>query len=102
MSNIKDVPAREKTNRPQVAIAGAGIGGLALALALRQKGFAPGLFEKKSAGEIGTEGVFLTRAPNGINALRTIGLAETTIAAGLQTRGLVMFNERGKQIGVMD
>ncbi len=102
MSNINIAPARGKTNRPQIAIAGAGIGGLALALALHARGFAPVVFEKKTAGQIRTEGVFLTLAPNGVNALRALGLADQTIAAGLVTKGLTMFNERGKQLGLMD
>ncbi|HWV00428.1 MAG TPA: FAD-dependent monooxygenase [Devosia sp.] len=102
MSNINAAPARGKTNRPHIAIAGAGIGGLAAALALRQRGFAPVVFEKKSAEQIRTEGVFLTLAPNGINALRTLGLADAVVDAGLLTRGLAMFNERGKELSVMD
>jgi 2-polyprenyl-6-methoxyphenol hydroxylase-like FAD-dependent oxidoreductase len=102
MSNIQAAPARGKSNRPQIAIAGAGIGGLALALALHKHGFAPVLFEKKSAEQIRTEGVFLTLAPNGVNALRALGLAEPVIAAGLSMRALAMFNERGKQLGLME
>jgi 2-polyprenyl-6-methoxyphenol hydroxylase-like FAD-dependent oxidoreductase len=102
MSKIEAVPASGKSNRPQIAIAGAGIGGLALALALRRYGFAPVLFEKKSTEQIRTEGVFLTLAPNGVNALRALGLADAVVAEGLLTKGLAMFNERGKQLGLMD
>ena len=102
MSNIVAAPARGKTNRPHIAIAGAGIGGLAASLALRQRGFSPVVFEKKSAEQIRTEGVFVTLAPNGVNALRTFGLADAVIDAGLLTRGLAMFNERGKELSVMD
>jgi 2-polyprenyl-6-methoxyphenol hydroxylase-like FAD-dependent oxidoreductase len=102
MSKIEAVPASGKSNRPQIAIAGAGIGGLALALALRQYGFAPVLFEKKSTEQIRTEGVFLTLAPNGVNALRALGLADAVVTEGLLTNGLAMFNERGKQLGLMD
>lgn len=102
MSRIEATPARGKSNRPQIAIAGAGIGGLALALALNKYGFAPVLFEKKSAEQIRTEGVFLTLAPNGVNALRAFGVADRVVAEGLLTRGLAMFNERGKPLGLMD
>ena len=102
MSSIGTVSASPKSNRPRIAIAGAGIGGLALALALRARGFAPVVFEKKSAEQIRTEGVFLTLAPNGVNALRALGLADVTIAAGLLTSGLAMFNERGKRVGLME
>jgi 2-polyprenyl-6-methoxyphenol hydroxylase-like FAD-dependent oxidoreductase len=102
MSKIEAVPASGKSNRPQIAIAGAGIGGLALALALRRYGFAPVMFEKKSTEQIRSEGVFLTLAPNGVNALRALGLADAVVAEGLLTKGLAMFNERGKQLGLMD
>lgn len=102
MSKIESAPARGKSNRPQIAIAGAGIGGLALALALHRYGFAPVLFEKKSTEQIRTEGVFLTLAPNGVNALRALGLADAVVAEGLLTKGLAMFNERGRQLGLMD
>jgi 2-polyprenyl-6-methoxyphenol hydroxylase-like FAD-dependent oxidoreductase len=102
MSSIKAAPARGKTNRPQIAIAGAGIGGLALALALHARGLDPVVFERKTAEQIRTEGVFLTLAPNGVNALRALDLADATVAAGLITKGLAMFNERGKSLGVMD
>lgn len=101
-SNIKSVPVRDHSNRPRIAIAGAGVGGLALALALQLRGFKPVVFEKKSAEQIRTEGVFLTLAPNGVNALRALGIADATITAGLLTNGLAMFNERGKRLGMMD
>lgn len=102
MSDINATPARGKTNRPQIAIAGAGIGGMALALALHRRGFRPVVFEKKTAAQIRTEGVFLTLAPNGVNALRALGLADAVVAAGLPTAGLAMFNEHGKRLGLMD
>lgn len=94
--------ASANSNRFKVAIAGAGIGGLALALALRQVGFDPVVFERKSEVQLRTEGVFLTLAPNGINALRALGLAEEITSSGLITHGLAMFNERGKRLGLMD
>lgn len=102
MSLINALPARGKTNRPRIAVAGAGIGGLALALALHSRGFAPVVFEKKTAEQLRTEGVFLTLAPNGVNALRAFGLADEAIEAGLLTRGLAMYNERGKRLGLME
>jgi 2-polyprenyl-6-methoxyphenol hydroxylase-like FAD-dependent oxidoreductase len=102
MSNMIAAPARGKSNRPHIAVAGAGIGGLALALALHRQGFAPVVVEKKAAEQIRTEGVFLTLAPNGVNALKALGVADAVVADGLNTRGLAMFNERGKRLGLMD
>jgi 2-polyprenyl-6-methoxyphenol hydroxylase-like FAD-dependent oxidoreductase len=102
MSSIPSVSASPKSNSPRIAIAGAGVGGLALALALTARGFSPVVFEKKSAQQIRTEGVFLTLAPNGVNALRALGLADVTVAAGLLTSGLALFNERGHRVGLME
>ncbi len=102
MSSINEAPARGKTNRPHIAIVGAGIGGLALALALQRRGFSPVVIEKRSAEQIRGDGLFLTLAPNGINALRALGLAEAVIGGGLDTRGIALFNERGKRIALMD
>lgn len=102
MSMITHRAASANTNRLSVAIAGAGIGGLALALALERAGLDPVVFEKKSEQQLRTEGVFLTLAPNGINALRVLGFAGEIAKQGLVTQGLAIFNERGKQLGLMD
>lgn len=102
MSTIQGRSARAKSNRLAIAIAGAGTGGLALALALRRRGMNPVVFEKKTEAQIRTEGLFLTLAPNGVNALRALGLADAVVAAGLMTTGLRLFNERGKSLGLMD
>ena len=102
MSNMLAAPARGKSNRPRIAVAGAGIGGLALALALDKAGFVPVVYEKKTAEQVRTEGIFLTLAPNGVNALRSLGVADATVAAGLLTKGMAVFNERGKQLSIMD
>ncbi|AKR58093.1 hypothetical protein XM25_20325 [Devosia sp. H5989] len=102
MSDIQSNSASLKTNRPRIAIAGGGIGGLALALALARRGYAPVVYERKPLDQIRSEGAFLTLAPNGINALRALGLAEAVIAAGLETRGLALFNEHGRRLAVVD
>jgi 2-polyprenyl-6-methoxyphenol hydroxylase-like FAD-dependent oxidoreductase len=105
MSRIESSPARAKSTHPQLArlaIVGAGIGGLALALALARYGLLPVVIERRSAAQIRGDGLFLSLAPNGVNALRALGLAETIIAAGLETRGIAIFNERGKRFGLMD
>ena len=53
MSPIDRRLARAKTNHPQIAICGAGIGGLALALALQQKGLKPVVIERRSSARTG-------------------------------------------------
>jgi 3-hydroxybenzoate 6-monooxygenase len=61
------------TTRQQIVIAGGGIGGLAAALGLAQKGFSVIVLEKASAlGEIGA-GIQL--APNAFHALDHLGVA---------------------------
>jgi 2-polyprenyl-6-methoxyphenol hydroxylase-like FAD-dependent oxidoreductase len=47
-------------------------------------------------------GIFLTLAPNGLNALRGIGLAEAVAARGVTTTGIALHNEAGRQIGLID
>ena len=87
---------------PSIAICGGGIGGLAAALALKNAGFVPVVFERHSHQQLRDEGLFLTLAPNGYNALRSFGLADTVATVGLPTRGLAVFNERGKRLTLVD
>ncbi|MFK4810418.1 FAD-dependent monooxygenase [Devosia sp. ZW T5_3] len=94
--------ASAKSGRPSVAIAGGGIGGLALALVLKKQGFDPVVFERKNEEQLRGEGLFLTLAPNGVNALRALGLAEMAIAAGVVTKGLAIHNEHGKRLALVD
>ncbi|WP_232495403.1 FAD-dependent monooxygenase [Novosphingobium kaempferiae] len=58
----------------EIAIIGAGIGGLTLALALRQRGFAPIVYERAPA--LGEVGAGLTLWPNATKVLASLGLAE--------------------------
>lgn len=102
MSNGTLLNASGKTRLPTIGIAGAGIGGLALAIALRRKGYAPVVFERRQRGQVGEEGIFLTLAPNGLNALRGLGLAEVVGAKGVVTTGIALHNEHGRQIGLVD
>lgn len=58
----------------EIAIIGAGIGGLTLALALRQRGFAPTVYER--APMLGEVGAGLTLWPNATKVLASLGLSE--------------------------
>lgn len=102
MSPILPAPARALPPSSTIAICGGGIGGLATALSLRQAGFAPVVFERQQPQQLREEGLFLTLAPNGCNALRALGLAEKITTAGLPTRALAIFNERGKRLALVD
>jgi len=61
-------------------VVGAGIGGLAAAIALRQAGWSVRLFERAAAAR--ELGFALLLAPNAMHALRGIGLAETARHGG--------------------
>ncbi|KAK8224482.1 FAD binding domain-containing protein [Phyllosticta capitalensis] len=81
-------------HRPlKVLIAGAGIGGLAAAIALRQQGHVVELFERsRLASEIGAA---IHLAPNFTTLLLRLGLDPEAYGA-TQNRGLAMFDASGK------
>lgn len=90
------------TNNPtsfHVLIVGGGIGGLALALFLKKAGISCSIYEaytyKASAG-----GGF-NIAPNGMNVLDVLGLAQPVIDAGTVSQEHCMRNGKGKLIGHM-
>jgi salicylate hydroxylase len=58
----------------KIAIIGAGIGGLAAAIALRQRGFEVALYERSQ--ELGEVGAGLQIGPNGVKVLRALGLED--------------------------
>lgn len=63
-----------------ILIAGAGIGGLALGIALKRAGMPVALYEKAQA--LRPVGWGLQLAPNGLRALRDLGVFEEAIAQG--------------------
>jgi salicylate hydroxylase len=67
--------AQQRAQRPlKVAIIGAGIGGLAAASALRQRGIEVELFERSSKLEEVGAGVQI--GPNGVKVFRALGLED--------------------------
>jgi 2-polyprenyl-6-methoxyphenol hydroxylase-like FAD-dependent oxidoreductase len=87
--------------RDAVGIVGGGVAGLALASALADRRRVT-LFEARSEVRCREEGVFLTLAPNGVNALRALGLAEQVCAAGVVTTGMILRNETGRIVASFD
>jgi salicylate hydroxylase len=62
------------TRTARIAVIGAGIGGLAAACALRQRGFEAQVYER--AAELGEVGAGLQLGPNAIKVLRALGIEE--------------------------
>lgn len=82
----------------KILVVGGGIAGSTLAYALHQAGAQATVAEAR--GDIdATGGAFLTLAPNGVNALRSIGLGDVPQAAGgFELSGLDFHNARGRRI----
>jgi len=76
-----------------IAIIGAGIGGLTLAIALRRRGFAPVVYEQ--APEIRELGAGLHIQPNGMEILRRLGLADEVTASGVPMKGVLVCGADG-------
>jgi salicylate hydroxylase len=80
------------TNRSRILIAGAGIGGLAAAIALARAGFEVAVLERAPAiAEIGA-GIQLT--PNATAALARLGLLDRIAAVAVEPQALVIRNGR--------
>ena len=79
-----------------VAIAGGGIAGLALALNLHKRGVACRVFE--AAPELRELGVGITLLPHGMRELTELGLQEALLRAGIENRESAFFNRFGQLI----
>ncbi|WP_026877276.1 FAD-dependent monooxygenase [Jiangella gansuensis] len=82
----------------KILVVGGGIAGSTLAYALHRAGAQAVVAEARP--DIGTTGgAFLTLAPNGVNALRSIRLGDVPAAAGgFELSGLDFHNARGRRI----
>jgi 2-polyprenyl-6-methoxyphenol hydroxylase-like FAD-dependent oxidoreductase len=79
-----------------VAIAGAGVVGLALALNLHQRGLSCRLYE--AAPDLREIGVGITLLPHAMRELDAIGLRPALEAIGIETRESAFFNRFGQLI----
>lgn len=82
----------------QVLIAGGGVGGLTLALALHQRGIACTVFE--AAEQIRPLGVGINTLPHAIRELAGLGLLPALDAVAVRTRELRYLNRFGQEIWV--
>jgi len=80
----------------EVIIVGAGIGGLAFALALHQVGVPFRLYE--SAQELKPLGVGLNLLPHAVKALTGLGLQPALLAKGVETREYCFYTSHGQHV----
>jgi 2-polyprenyl-6-methoxyphenol hydroxylase-like FAD-dependent oxidoreductase len=85
-----------KTGPTPVLIVGGGIGGLATALTLQQRGLPCRVFEQSP--EIRELGVGINTLPHAIGELAELGLLERLDAVGLRTYELIYMNRFGQEI----
>src|SRR5688500_20156900 len=85
---------------PTALIVGAGIGGLAAALALRRRGWDARVFERASTPR--ELGFALALAPNAMAALRELGVAEPVMRDGFVTRSIEIRRGDGMLLKRMD
>lgn len=80
----------------KIGIAGAGIGGLALALMLHKRGIEVEVWE--SVGEIRPLGVGINVLPHAVKELSELGLQDALAAIAIETSALAYYNKFGQQI----
>lgn len=78
------------------AIVGGGIGGLTLAIALQQKGYAVTVYENAPA--IKPLGAGIVLAGNAMKAFTAIGLDQQVLKAGKEMKEFVIFDQQGKTL----
>jgi 2-polyprenyl-6-methoxyphenol hydroxylase-like FAD-dependent oxidoreductase len=84
--------------RRKALVIGGGISGMVTALFLKRAYVDPIICEARSAPS-DYDGRFLSIAPNGINALRVIGLDSQLLKYGFPTIGMSLFSNHGKLLG---
>ncbi|MBL0731055.1 flavin-dependent oxidoreductase [Piscinibacter sp. HJYY11] len=79
-----------------IAIAGGGIGGLTLALALHQRGISCTVYE--AAPQLRPLGVGVNLLPHSVKELAELGLQEALAATAIETASLTYYNKFGQTI----
>jgi 2-polyprenyl-6-methoxyphenol hydroxylase-like FAD-dependent oxidoreductase len=86
-------------SRRTILIAGGGIGGLTLGVALRRAGLSVRIFERASA--LRPVGAGITMQANAMLAFRAIGLDAAVAAAGHEMQRGAILDHRGRSLGTM-
>src|SRR5439155_5221083 len=84
----------------RAVVVGAGIGGLATAIALEQAGVEPIVIER--APELREAGFGLVVSANAVTALRSLGLRDGVAARGIRVRRAEVRNPRGELLTRID
>lgn len=81
---------------PKIAIVGGGLGGMAAALALRQRGIEAEVYEK--TGALSEIGAGLNLSPNALKAFRALGIEREAIDIGFEAEDQVIRNFRSGRV----
>jgi len=84
-----------ETKPTETLIIGGGVAGPALGIALRRAGIDATVYESTPEPR-DTAGAFLNLAPNGINALRALGLSDLSDNVGFRNDRLIFHTETGR------
>lgn len=82
-----------------VLIIGGGLAGPLVAMALEKAGISSAVYEAYAEGASVGVGAWLTVAVNGLDAMRTLGVAERVCAAGFPSRDITLVSGTGKVLG---
>lgn len=85
-------------NHKKVLVIGSGIGGLAVALFLKDSRMDVELYEAQPAPD-DAGGYFLNVASNGLQVLKTLGLERAVAAEGFPIPRMIMWSGSGKRLG---
>jgi FAD-dependent urate hydroxylase len=92
---------RARRQLVKALVIGGGIAGPVLGMWLRRIGAEVVIAEARPQGD-GGEGAFLGVAPNGMNVLAALGIADRVAARGVACTGFAFANAAGRSIGVID
>ncbi|MEI6815926.1 MAG: FAD-dependent monooxygenase [Bacteroidota bacterium] len=84
----------------KIAIIGAGVGGLVTAIALREKGFNPQIFEMQE--DLKEPNTAITLFPNAIRLLKQFGVLEDIYDNGEVVNHFILTNHKGKRLYHLD